>query len=30
MIEIKDDGKEVDRALGGGDDGVVILTAWWD
>ena len=30
MIDIKDDETELDRALGGADDGVVILRAWWD
>ena len=30
MPEIEDDPKVIDRALGGGDDGAVILRFWWD
>ena len=30
MVDIKEDPKEVDRALGGGDAGTAILRAWWD
>jgi hypothetical protein len=30
MPSIEDDPQVVDRALGGGDDGAVILQFWWD
>ncbi len=30
MIDVKDDAKEIDNALGGADRGLVILRAWWD
>jgi hypothetical protein len=30
MIDIKDDPKEINSALGGSDKGLVILQFWWD